>query len=458
MHEGSHLGLWHATSGERIEPRAALDRDARVDVAIVGAGYSGLWTAYYLKALDPGVRIAIVEAEFAGFGASGRNGGWCLGSMAGLDSLALDPAQREGALRLQRALFDAVDEVGRVSAREGIDCHFAKGGWISVASVPAQRERLRADLAEWHAHGLGEGDARWLEPAECAARVRTPRNLGALFFAHCAALHPARLVRGLARAVEARGVAIHERTRALAIEPGCVVTRAARLRADTVVRATEGFSGSLRGEARRLVPMHSMMVATQPLPEDTWKEIGLERREAFSDARRIVVYGQRTADGRMAFGSRGRYLFGSAVPERFAEASRDYARVERILASFFPALRGCAIEHRWSGPVAVPRSWRPSVGVDRARGLAWAGGYVGEGVAASNLAGRTLAELILGRESERTSLPLVGAPFPRWEPEPLRWLGVQAVLRVGQWLDASELAGRRASRLGSAVFRRFVRA
>ena len=452
------MGLWYATLPRPIEPRAALERDERVDVAIVGAGYSGLWTAYYLTALEPGIRVAIVEAEFAGFGASGRNGGWCVGSMAGLDALAADPAQHDGALRLQRALFDAVDEVGRVCARESIDCHFAKGGWLSVASVPAQRDRLRAEINEWHAQGLGESDARWLEPAECAARVRTPRNQGALLFAHCAALHPARLVRGLAEAVEKRGVAIYERTPALAIEPRCVVTRAARLRADSVVRATEGWSGSLRGEARRLVPMHSMMVATEPLSESTWKEIGLERRETFSDARRIVVYGQRTADGRLAFGSRGRYLFGSAVPERFAETSRDYARVERILHSFFPVLRGCAIEHRWSGPVAVPRSWRPSVGVDRETGLAWAGGYVGEGVAASNLAGRTLAERILGRESERVALPLVGPPFPRWEPEPLRWLGVQAVLRIGQWLDASELAGRRASRLGSAIFRTFVRA
>ncbi|HZO10099.1 MAG TPA: FAD-dependent oxidoreductase [Myxococcota bacterium] len=458
MRDLRHLGLWYATLLHPIEPRAPLERDARADVAIVGAGYTGLWTAYYLTRLEPGIRVAIVEAEFAGFGASGRNGGWCLGSMAGLDSLAADPAHREGALRLQRALFDAVDEVGRVCAREAIECHYAKGGWISVASVAAQRERLRADLAGWHAQGLTEEDARWLEPAECAARVRTPRNLGGLFFAHCAALHPARLARGLALAVERRGVVIHERSPALAIEGRSVVTRRARLRADTVVRATEGFSGSLRGEARRLVPMHSMMVATEPLSEDVWKEIGLERREAFSDARRIVVYGQRTADGRLAFGSRGRYLFGSAVPERFADDSRDYARVERILASFFPTLRGCRIEHRWSGPVAVPRGWRPSVGLDRATGLAWAGGYVGEGVAASNLAGRTLAELILGRESERTSLPLVGAPFPLWEPEPLRWLGVQGVLRLGQWLDASELAGRRPSRLAGAVFRRFVRA
>src|SRR5262245_14568926 len=236
MRDLAHMGLWYATLPRPIEPRAALERDERVDVAIVGAGYSGLWTAYYLTALEPGIRVAIVEAEFAGFGASGRNGGWCLGSMAGLDALGADPARRDAALRLQRALFDAVDEVGRVCAQESIACDFAKGGWLCVASAPGQRDRLRADLAEWHAQGLGEDDARWLEPGECAARVRMPRSEGALFWAHCAALHPARLVRGLADAVERRGVAIHERSPALAIEPGGVVLRGARLRADRVVR------------------------------------------------------------------------------------------------------------------------------------------------------------------------------------------------------------------------------
>jgi glycine/D-amino acid oxidase-like deaminating enzyme len=449
------LSLWHATTPGSLAPRPPLEGDAAADVAIVGAGYSGLWTAYYLAALEPGIRVAVVESEIAGFGASGRNGGWCLGTLAGSETLFADPARRESAVRLQRALFDAVDEVARVCAREAIDCHFAKGGYLCVASAEAHREQLRHDLARWRELGFGEADVRWLEPEECSARVRV-RNLGATFSAHCAALHPARLARGLAEAAERRGVAIHERTPALALEPRRVRVRAGSLRAETVVVATEAYSRTIRGQVRRLVPMHSLMVATEPLPESAWKEIGLVNRETFGDPRRIVVYGQRTADDRIAFGTRGPYFFGSGIRDRFDPGFAYFERVRRTLESFFPIVREYAITHRWGGPLGVPRDWRPSVGVDPRAGRAWIGGYVGEGVAASNLAGRTLAELILGRESERTRLPLVGPPFPSWEPEPLRWIAVKGLLRIGESLDSAELAGRRTPPLRSAIWRAFV--
>ena len=450
------LSLWHATAPGSLEPRPPLERDAQVDVAIVGAGYTGLWTAYYLASLEPGIRVAIVEAEIAGFGASGRNGGWCLGTLAGGETLLADPTRREAAERLQRALFDAVDEVGRVCGQEAIDCHYAKGGYVCVATAEAHREQLLRDLERWRSLGFGERDMRWLPQAECADRVRAKRNLGGLFFAHCAAIHPARLARGLALAVERRGVAIHEQTPALALEPRCVRTPRGSLRADTVVCATEAYSRTLPGQVRRIVPMHSMMVATEPLPEAAWKEIGLANRETFGDPRRIVVYGQRTADDRIAFGTRGSYFYGSGIRDRFEPGIAAFARVQHTLESFFPVVRDFAITHRWGGPLGVPRNWRPSVGVDARAGLAWAGGYVGEGVAASNLAGRTLAELILARESERVRLPLVGPPFPSWEPEPLRWIGVRGLLRIGQSLDAAELAGRRTPRLRGAIWRSFV--
>jgi glycine/D-amino acid oxidase-like deaminating enzyme len=450
------LSFWHATVPGPLEPRPPLEGDRQVDVAIVGAGYTGLWTAYYLARLAPGLRIAIVEAEIAGFGASGRNGGWCLGTLAGSEQLLADPSRREAALRLQRALFDTVDEVGRVCGEEAIDCDFAKGGYVCVASAEAHREGLQRDLAHWLSLGFDERDVRWLSPEECAARVRSRRNLGGLFLAHCAAIHPARLARGLALAVERRGVAIHEHTPALAFEPHRVRTRSGTLRADTVVCATEAYSRTLRGQVRRMVPMHSMMVATEPLPEAAWKEIGLANRETFGDPRRIVVYGQRTADDRIAFGTRGPYFYGSGIRDRFDPGFGFFARVERTLESFFPVVRDFAITHRWGGPLGVPRNWRPSVGLDPRTRLAWAGGYVGEGVAASNLAGRTLAELILARESERVRLPFVGPPFPSWEPEPLRWIGVAGLLRIGQSLDAAELAGRPTPRLRSAIWRTFV--
>jgi glycine/D-amino acid oxidase-like deaminating enzyme len=449
--------FWHATVSDPFEPRPKLGSDDQVDVAIVGAGYTGLWTAYYLKSLEPGLRVAIVEAEIAGFGASGRNGGWCLGTLAGMAGfLEGDASQRAAGIRLQRAIFDTVAEVERVCENEAIDCDFARGGNVTFAMVPAHIDGLRSDVASWHELGFGEDDVRWLEPDECRRRVGSPQNLGGFFLAHCAALHPTRLVRGLAEVVERMGVKIYEHSPARAIEAGAVVTDGGRLRADTIVRASEGYSPSLAGCKRLLLPLHSMMIATEPLPAEVWREIGLGDRETFADPRRSVTYGQRTADDRLAFGARGHYFYGSRVRNVFAPDDPAFDAVKQILDSMFPVLRDHGVSHRWGGALGVPRDWRPRVGLDRARGLAWAGGYVGEGVAASNLAARTLADLVLARESELTSLPLVAPPFSNWEPEPLRWLGVTGVRRLGTSLDAAELRGRATPRVRNALYHLFV--
>ena len=449
--------FWHATLSDSLEPRPKLSTDDQLDVAIVGAGYTGLWTAYYLKSLEPGLRVAIVEAEIAGFGASGRNGGWCTGTLAGMQTfLTGDAARRAAGIRLQRALFDTVAEIGRICEDEGIDCHWAAGGTVSFATAKQQLERLRKDVAFWHGLGFGEDDVHWLEAAECGRRVGATPNLGGFFLKHCAALHPARLVRGLAEVVERMGVPIYEQSPALALQPGAVVTAGGRLCADTIVRATEGYSGSLPGCERLLLPMHSMMIATEPLPESVFKEIGLDARETFADARRMVTYGQRTADNRIAFGARGRYFYGSRVRNDFSTDDPDFVRVKQTLDSMFPVLANYGVTHRWGGPLGIPRDWRPSVGLDRATGVGWAGGYVGEGVAASNLAARVLADLVLERDTELTSLPLVGPPFPNWEIEPLRWLAVTGTRLIGDSIDAAELSGRGTPRLQSALFNAVV--
>jgi glycine/D-amino acid oxidase-like deaminating enzyme len=426
-----------------------------VDVAIVGAGFTGLWTAFYLKELEPSLRVAIVEAEIAGFGASGRNGGWCLGTLAGIGSLL--ESEPEGAIRLQQELFATVDEVGRVAEQEGIDCHWAKGGNITVATSEPFREHLLEEQDHWRQIGVGEEDVRWMEPDECADLVRTSTNLGGLFLAPVAALHPMRLVRGLAEAVERRGVAIYECSPAVELKRRSVITPAGQLRADLVVRATEGYTCTIPGHERVLLPVHSMMIATEPLPESTWDEIGFTNRVTFGDPRRNVTYGQRTADGRIAFGCRGTYFFGSKIHNRFSPDDPVFGEVRKVLESFFPVLRDHAITHRWGGALGIPRNWTPSVGMDRDAGLGWAGGYVGEGVGPSNLAGRTLAELILERDTHRTTLPLVGEPFTSWEPEPLRFLGYWALDHFAEGLDDANLRGRPAPRLRSSVYNHFVR-
>ncbi|HEX5088646.1 MAG TPA: FAD-dependent oxidoreductase [Nocardioides sp.] len=425
-----HLSLWHETTPTDWAARPALEGELDADVAIVGAGFTGLWTAYYLTQAEPSLRVVVVEAEVAGFGASGRNGGWC----SALFPAALGEAQ-DAAMRA------SVDEVRRVSAAEGIDCHFAKGGTIVLARSAAQLARARREY----------GDAV-LSPAEAAQRLRATRTLGATFTPDCAAIHPGRLVRGLADVVVARGVVLHERTPATSIELGLVRTARGAVRAPYVVRATEGFTPRLPRLARAVVPVYSLIIASEPLPPSVWDEIGLAQRETFSDHRHLIIYGQRTADDRLVFGGRGApYHLGSRIAPAFDRDPRVFAALHATLLDLFPVLAGTRFTHAWGGPLGIPRDWCASVGLDRSTGLAWAGGYVGDGVSTTNLAGRTLADLVLERDSELTGLPWVGHESPRWEPEPLRWLGINAGLRAMTLADAEERLTRRPSVIGKVM-------
>jgi glycine/D-amino acid oxidase-like deaminating enzyme len=451
------LSLWHSTlpADDTLARRPPLPGDLDVDVAIVGAGYTGLWTAYYLRRRDPTLRVVVLESELAGFGASGRNGGWCSALLPmGLDAMAATHG-RDGATRMQRAMNATVDEVGAVAAREGIECHFAKGGTMRAARNPAHVDRLRAEITELHEHGFDETDVRWLDRDEAQRMIAVTNPHGAMFTPHCAAIHPARLVRGLARTVEALGAPVHEGTRVTRLEPRRVTTDHGVVRAEHVVRATEGFTPTLPGLRRQVIPIYSLMIATEPLPDSFWDSVGWAERQTFSDARRLIIYGQRTADGRIAFGGRGApYHFGSAVRPEFDRDPRVHEALHRTLLDIFPQLGDAAVTHRWGGPVGVPRDWYCSVGLDRDTGLAWAGGYVGDGVATTNLAGRTLCDLITGEQTDLTSLPWVDHRSRRWEPEPLRWLGINAMVRMPMGADRYESEHQRPERWRSAVLRR----
>jgi glycine/D-amino acid oxidase-like deaminating enzyme len=198
--------------------------------------------------------------------------------------------------------------------------------------------------------------------------------------------------------------------------------------------------------------VYSLIIATEPLPESAWDEIGLRERETFSDFRHLIIYGQRSADGRMIFGGRGApYHYASRIRASYDRVPRVFAALQAELVALFPSLRGVRITHRWGGPLGIARDWHASVGLDRSTGLAWAGGYVGDGVSTTNLAGRTLADLLLDRDSELLRLPWVGHRSRRWEPEPLRWLGANAGLRAMTFADAAERRHGRSSRIASAV-------
>jgi glycine/D-amino acid oxidase-like deaminating enzyme len=449
------LSLWHDTVEDDLTPRPSLEGDLDVDVAIVGAGYTGLWTAYHLATADPTMRIAVVEKEIAGFGASGRNGGWVSALFpTSLRRMAAEGG-RDAAVRMQHRLHRVVPEIGELAAGEGIDCHFEQGGYLSVARNPAQLERLREEVEDYAAWGFGEEDHRLLSAAEVHELARVAGALGGAWTPHCAVIHPARLARGLARAVERRGVRILERTTALDVVSGRVVTSYGTIRAEHVVLATEGYTPTLPGRRRAIAPMYSLMTATEPLSAQTWERIGLDTRPTFADNRHLVVYGQRTRDGRLAFGGRGApYHYGSRISPAYDHDDRVHATLRGILLDLFPALEGAAFTHSWGGNLGVPRDWFPSVRHDRRTGLAFAGGYVGDGVATSALAGRTLAAMIRDDDPEDlAALPWAGRTSRSWEPEPFRWLGVNAVTALMSCADWSERRTGKPSRAASAFWR-----
>jgi glycine/D-amino acid oxidase-like deaminating enzyme len=428
------ISLWMDQLDEPLLARPALERDLDVDVAIIGAGYTGLWTAYYLKRQAPGLNIAIVEAQTAGFGASGRNGGWLMGNLLGEDRLLADlsPEQRRTSVDL---LHGIPDEVAIVLDREGIDCDYRKGGALYCAArYPEQETSLRHYLDALYRQGLTENDYRWLNPEQLAQQIRIAKPYGGIYAPHVATIHPAKLVRGLARTVERMGVAIYENSPVTHWQSGSLRTAKAGVRCQWIVPAVEGYAVTLPPLGRYQLPVQSLIVATEPLPAATWDEIGLSRGQAFSESSRQVTYGQRTADNRLVFGARGGYQFAGKLRHDF-DLTRSEVELRRYLfGELFPQLKSVQITHAWGGNLGMSRRFKPHMLCDRASGIALSGGYGGEGVGASNLGGRTLADLILQRDSELVRQPWVIPQggleaLKAWEPEPCRWLGYNAIIR-----------------------------
>jgi glycine/D-amino acid oxidase-like deaminating enzyme len=439
--------LWLDTLDQPLTPRPPLPGDGDCDVAIVGGGFTGLWSAYYLKRAQPDLRITIVEREIAGYGPSGRNGGWVSSGIAGSAALYRRRRGEDAVRRGLRETYATVDEVGEVTRREGISCGFLKAGAVMVATSEPQRRRLLAGERAVRALGADEDDMRLLTPAEAAELVRVEGCLAAISSAHAARCDPARLVRGLAGACERLGVTIHERSPALELGAGRVRCQNGTLRADVVLRATEAYTTQLPGERLRYLPLYSLMIATEPLPAEVWEKIGWRDGLLVGDRRHLFFYAQRTEDGRIAIGGRGApYRLREPISERNERSAAVRARLERALRHHFPAAAGARITHHWGGPLGVPRDWCTSIDFDRATGVGRAGGYSGHGVASSNIAGRTLTDLVLGRQSELTTLPWVGHRSRRWEPEPLRFLASRAIVRVLEGADRREDASGKPSR------------
>ena len=449
--------LWRDTNRRFHFQSPTVDPDC--DVLVIGAGYTGLWTAHHLLELDPSLNIVIVDAVQPGWGASGRNGGWCSGLLPmDLHTLAADCGE-DAARNLQHEMFRTVDQVGTFVRTGGIECGWQKGGTLTAAAGGAQETRLRREIDRSRKF-VDEQDLRWMDGDELRSCLRVAGASGAMYTPHCAAVNPYRLVDGLVESLVRRGVRVYGATRAARFGKGFVELEGESglvfATAKEVVVCTEAYSARAARTRRSVAPLYSYVVATDPLPASVCEEIGWANRETFAEGRNMVTYAQITADGRIVFGGRGApYKFGSDVHSRHDTNDRVHRSIIDTMHSLFPAVRDVRISHRWGGPVAVPRDWRVGVHFNKRTGCTHAGGYSGDGVALSHLTGRIVAHRITGVPSDLLDLPVNEHRSRNWEPEPLRWAGINSGLVLTKLQDAVESRTGRESRLLSAVGRLF---
>jgi glycine/D-amino acid oxidase-like deaminating enzyme len=446
-----NISFWYADIGGVPTPGAPLPGDMEADVAIVGAGYTGLWTAYYLKQAEPSLRVVLLEKEFAGFGASGRNGGWLSGGFGWSREKYLATSSRQSVIDMERAMYGTVDEVIAVAERENIDADILRVDNLTVATNAPQWERVKAMYAEALKWDTPASKVELLDAEAARARINIHNVQGAKVVHGTARVQPAKLVRGLAAAVKRLGAQIYEQTTVTGIEKGRVTTDHGTVRAPIIIRATEGFTAGLPGQKRNWLPLNSAQIVTEPLSDALWEEIGWKGHELLGDAAHAYCYAQRTREGRITMGGRGvPYRFNSKTDVRGQTQQATIDQLHAILLRLLPQTRNLRIDHAWCGVLGVPRDWCTTVGFDQRSGVGWAGGYVGLGVSTSNLSGRTLRDLVLGRDTELVRLPWVNRAVRKWEPEPLRWLGVHSMYQLYNLADRREEGGlQHSSRLAT---------
>jgi glycine/D-amino acid oxidase-like deaminating enzyme len=438
MRNYSTVSYWLETCGDDLTPRPAMQGSIDVDIAILGAGYTGLWTAYYLLKRDPSLKIAILEKEIAGFGASGRNGAWCSGSVStGLGTLA-EHYGRDAALAVHGAMSGAVDEVGRVAEAEEIDIEWTRGGSLRLARGAHQLPLIERSFETYRAFGL-DGHYQLLDKRQTDERVLVSETLGAIYSPATATIHPGKLVRGLARAVERLGATIYEGTTVTDFTTGAypvLHTDQGHARAKVIVLCGESYLSQLPKTRRTVMPAYSLITLTEPLSAADWSAIGWEARECIASVAFMVNYLSKTVDGRVMFGGRGApYHYGSSIKDEYDRHGATHRMLESNVRAWFPMLADVKFTHAWGGPLGWSRDWMPTMSFDRRENVALAGGYTGTGVATANLAGRVLTDLITGHDSDLTRLPMTSHRPRSWEPEPLRFLGVRFVQRGFAKLD-----------------------
>ena len=420
--------LWKS----EFEHKSSSSHVSEVDVAIIGGGFSGLWSAFHLIQLNPNLKVAVFEAKEFGFGASGRNGGWASSDYPVYRATLEKRHGVEKTDALFAALSNAIDEIGEFAREFAPEAHFVKAGTVMFARNAAQEKRLRKMADELHI---------WRDKSELSELIRISGMRGGLFNPECATVNPGGLLKGLFNFLNSKGVVLVDNSFATAI-PGGVLVNNQVVKAQIVIQATEVY-----GEpGREFIPLYSQMVATAPIPDEIWDEIGVKQRFTFAEGSHLINYAQRTADNRLAIGGRGAtYPFGSKLRNEKEMTESVHQNIRNLARKWFPQIKDVEFTHAWGGAVAITRDWEPYVQFDKSSGFGKLGGYAGDGVTMSFLAGKIMANLITEQSNEITKLHFVNRKIRTWEPEPLRYIAVNTLVKLSGIADKEEAITNRPS-------------
>ncbi|HYN69974.1 MAG TPA: FAD-dependent oxidoreductase [Candidatus Eisenbacteria bacterium] len=451
---------WWLREALALEPpdleRPSQSGPISADVAIVGGGYTGLWSAWFLTELAPGLRVVLLEQDICGGGPSGRNGGFALGAWDDLPELAATYGV-DGGVAVAKAYAAAVDEIGAWCEAQGVAAEYRKGGYLQVSTAPTHDRKWDGAL-ELGARLGHTAELTALSGDEVRARSASPRFRGGIFMPAAATIQPAMLARGLRRVLLERGVEIHEGTAVTGVEarpaamgsanagaPVVLRTAGGEVRADKVVLGLNAWAAGWRWFRREVLPWSSYIVLTEPIP-DRLSELGWTGGESISDARFTLHYFRTTSDGRIAFGAgAGRAGFDGRIGKGFTDDHDAAERAARGLRYLYPQLEDVALVDAWGGPIDITDDHQPYFGQVEGGRIAFGHGYAGNGVSQAVVGGRILAGLTLGLDDDHTRLPFVDRRPKRFPPEPFRFVGARLLREVILAKEEAEQSGRRAA-------------
>lgn len=441
MYKNGRISHWMEQADAKPATNSDLLPEVKQNLVIAGAGLTGLWTAYYAKKRFPNWKISIVEAQQVGYGASGRNGGWMSTLLPGNGSVYAKAAKKAGkdgqaeVSKLQRAVIDSIYEALDVMSAEGIDADQKQGGQVLYATIPAGLQRIARARKTALTLGYRAHEVQILNEDELSKEVSVDKAIGGIKYSHTVSLDPAKLCLGLRDSLLAMGVSIVERTRVEEIEKNLVKTDRGPIITEHIVSALESYTPEIADDfpglgKSSLVPINSSMIVTNQLPQDVWNGLGWNQGQGLMDSSHTFIYAQRTADDRIAIGGRGSpYKFASGFSGDGQVDSHTVKGLKDKLHTMFPSV-DFAVEHTWRGTLGVTRDWCAGIFYDPLNQIGAARGYAGHGITSTHLAGKTLVDRISGGQSELSKLVWNDHDSGRWEPEPLRWVGIHTMYRL----------------------------